>query len=104
MSFFRRTRSYGRPRRFELLETRSLLAGNVGVIQTGGLLTITGDAAANNVQISQLANGDWLVKGIATKINGANSQECQQICDEQQLAQPAFAGDFLHLHGRRLLR
>ncbi len=74
-------KSPSRISRFESLETRQLLAGNVAATLSGGLLTLSGDAAANNVQISQLTNGDWLVKGIATKINGANSQPFSGVTD-----------------------
>lgn len=63
-------RNLGRISRFESLETRSLLAGNVTTNFNGTLLTITGDAAANNIQVSQLASGDWQVKGIGTNVNG----------------------------------
>ncbi len=57
----------------ECLENRPLLAGNVTTNFSGGLLTLTGDAAANNVQITQLASGAWQVKGIGTKIDGSNA-------------------------------
>ena len=60
---------------FETLENRALLAGNVVTSFSGGLLTLTGDAAANNVQLTQLASGAWQMKGIGTKIDGANAAE-----------------------------
>lgn len=47
--------SRSRPHRsqlaFETLENRSLLAGNVVAVQTGGMLTILGDEQANGVNI-----------------------------------------------------
>ncbi len=64
---------FGRISRFESLETRPLLAGNVTAVLSGTGLSVTGDAAANSIQVSRLADGDWQVKGIATKINGINS-------------------------------
>ena len=70
MSFFRRTRNSGRPRRFELLETRSLLAGNVTVAVNAGELDIIGDNANNNIQVTQLVSGAWKISGTATLING----------------------------------
>jgi hypothetical protein len=59
--------------RFENLESRSLLAGNVTTNFAGGVLTLTGDAAANNIQVSQLQNGDWQVKGIGTTIDNSHN-------------------------------
>lgn len=64
--------------RMEHLETRSLMAGNVLVSVTEGIVSIRGDVAANGVQISsrQTPDGPQLViAGIpladaATKING----------------------------------
>jgi hypothetical protein len=68
-----RTKLFARRFNFERLENRTLLAGNVTTNFVGGLLTLTGDAAANSIQLTQLSNGDWRVKGIGTKINGTNS-------------------------------
>ncbi len=66
---------FDRRRTFESLENRNLLAGNVTTSYAGGVLTLTGDAAANNVQISENSSFVWTVKGNAgTKIDGANSQ------------------------------
>lgn len=69
----RRDKRVGRSRYFESLESRNLLAGNVTASVVEDDLVITGDAAANNIQVSQPANGDWQVKVIGTKVNGSNS-------------------------------
>lgn len=63
-----------RVRRFETLETRTLLAGNVTAAVTAGELDIIGDAAGNAIQVSQTTSGDWKVQGIATTVNGHNAQ------------------------------
>lgn len=79
--------------RFEFLETRNLLAGNVtaGPGSVPGELRILGDAAGNNIQVSQLANGDWKVQGIGTKVNGSNS--AQTFSGITQLAVDLLGGN-----------
>ncbi len=62
-----------RPFLFERLEHRSLLAGNVLVAVNAGELDITGDNAANSIQVGQVSPGTWKVTGIATKLNGGNA-------------------------------
>jgi len=59
--------------RFEPLEKRALLAGNVMATVTGGELDITGDAAGNSVQVWQTGADTWKVQGIATTINGSHA-------------------------------
>jgi hypothetical protein len=61
----RRTKLFARRFNLEHLENRALLTGNVTATPSGTGLTITGDAAANDIQVSRLANGNWQVKGIA---------------------------------------
>jgi hypothetical protein len=58
-------------RRFEALENRSMLAGNVTAAVTGGNLTITGDDSANIISLTQVASGGWKITGSATKVNGS---------------------------------
>lgn len=56
------------------LEMRQLLAGNVAVTQSGGVLNVTGDAQANEIQIFGTANGGATLVGTAgTTINGGTS-------------------------------
>jgi hypothetical protein len=63
--------SYHKPRRFENLETRTLMAGNVAASLDGGCLNISGGAQSEQFIIRQLQNGDWSVTGVnKTKING----------------------------------
>jgi len=60
---------------FERLENRSLLAGNVTAALSSGVLTLTGDASSNSVQVSQISSTTWKVLGIATTINGSRSAQ-----------------------------
>ncbi len=69
----RATRSRSRAFRFETLENRAMLAGNVLASVSGTTLNITGDAAANSIQITQNSSGNWKVTGVATKVNGSSS-------------------------------
>lgn len=63
----------GRSMRFEQLESRTLLAGNVKAAVTGGALNITGDNSANVLQITQVGTNRWQVLGAGTKVNGSYS-------------------------------
>ena len=55
----------------ERLESRDVPAGDVSVVLTGGALTVTGDAADNQLTIQQFSNGEVVVTGSAgTTING----------------------------------
>jgi hypothetical protein len=72
----RRSRRLG----FQPLEDRTLMAGDVGAVLSGGTLTLTGDANANDVQVIQnidqngaLIPGDFSVVGYSTTINGHSS-------------------------------
>ena len=57
--------------RYEQLERRCLLAGDVGVALEGGTLVITGDQLSNQIDVSQEANGDVVFTGRdSTTING----------------------------------
>ena len=60
----RPSRSGRRPLFVENLERRELLAGNVAVSLTGGLLTITGNNAANHITVYQQANGRFNIAGL----------------------------------------
>jgi hypothetical protein len=58
----------------ESLETRDLMAGDVTARVTNGNLVVLGDAAANTVEIRQLAGGKFQITGSdATTINGKAS-------------------------------
>jgi len=64
----------------EMLERRSLLAGNITALVDGGSLVLTGDATANGVAIHQADTGKYVVSGFgldgsATLINGMNSPQ-----------------------------
>ncbi|HZZ27593.1 MAG TPA: hypothetical protein VFE46_06250 [Pirellulales bacterium] len=60
--------------KFENLESRSMLAGNVGVTLCNGYLAICGDAKGDQLVVHQLSSGDWCVTGLGgTKINGQKS-------------------------------
>jgi hypothetical protein len=62
-------RRANRPLRVEMLESKLPLAGNIAATLTGGVLTLTGDNAANLAQISG-TNGMVRVMGIGTTIGG----------------------------------
>jgi hypothetical protein len=64
--------------RVESLEIRAMMAGDVKVTVSDGVLNIIGDYKANGVEVTQLDNGNYQVSGItwggsATKINGGTS-------------------------------
>jgi hypothetical protein len=57
--------------RFEHLEGRAMMAGNVSAIfdnTAGGPLELTGDDAANNIAIKQVGENSFRVTGIGTKL------------------------------------
>src|SRR5262245_34415766 len=53
------------PAQVQLLEQRTLPAGNVAVSLSGEVLSMRGDEADNSVVINQLANGTIEIKGLA---------------------------------------
>jgi hypothetical protein len=56
---------------FEGLEDRLLLAGNITSVLAGGVLTLTGDDVANQVQLTVGTNGQMVARGLTgTTING----------------------------------
>ena len=64
--------------RFEGLEARAMLTGTVTATAEGGILTITGDDAANAITVHQTANpGDGTIavqiQGLGTKINNLDT-------------------------------
>jgi hypothetical protein len=68
-----RPKPNGRRLKFEPLETRALLAGNVTASVTAGELDITGHAAGNAIQVWQTGPTTWKVQGIATTVNGSHN-------------------------------
>ena len=72
MGFFKKNsrRTY----RFESLELRNLLAGNVTTSVTSGQLVITGDSASNEIVITQVDPTTYKVAGTSgTKVDGHSS-------------------------------
>jgi hypothetical protein len=63
-------RNYSTSRRFESLEARNLMAGNVTAAVIEGNLWINGDAKGNSIEVRQTSKTDWEVVGIGTLING----------------------------------
>jgi hypothetical protein len=59
--------------RFELLERRHLMAGDVDVVVSSGRLEIDGDRKDNAVEIRQLDADSFEIKGVSTTVNGAAS-------------------------------
>jgi len=85
--------SLNRKFHFQQLEDRRLMAGNVDVSVSGGDLFITGDNAANGVQITQVVTqgravaGFYLISGLtqggaATTINGQVSVNVNGVTDD----------------------
>jgi fibronectin-binding autotransporter adhesin len=68
-----RPKANGRMLRFEPLETRALLAGNITASVNAGELDITGDAASNSVLVWQTGANTWKVQGIGTTLNGSHA-------------------------------
>jgi hypothetical protein len=56
--------------RFEYLERRNPLAGNVTAAVVGGTLILEGDSSSNSIQVRQLSQTSWEVRGFDTRING----------------------------------
>lgn len=60
--------------RFQCLERRYTLAGDVTAIVIDGDLFLTGDASANELNVGRLSSGDMEITGLAgTTINGSSS-------------------------------
>ncbi|MCG8450136.1 MAG: hypothetical protein MI725_11230, partial [Pirellulales bacterium] len=66
--------SCNRRLRFESLEQKNLLAGDVAVSLVSGNLLIQGDAAGNNVEMQGAgAPGEFTFSGLGTTFNGSNT-------------------------------
>jgi hypothetical protein len=59
--------------KFESLEGRNPLAGNVTAEVVGGSLVLIGDSNSNSIQVRQLSESTWEVRGFGTQINGSNN-------------------------------
>jgi type VI protein secretion system component Hcp len=59
---------------FEQLEARELLAGDVLAEVSGGVLTLTGDAADNSIRIVDVGEDGILLRGVGTTVNGKATQ------------------------------
>lgn len=71
---------YHKPRRFENLETRALMAGNVVASLDGSCLNICGGSQSEQFIVRQLQNGDWTVTGVnKTKINGLKCDTFSEV-------------------------
>jgi len=69
----RRARVHRLPQAVQVFEDRTLPAGNVVAVLTGGHLILTGDAADNQVQLS-VVSGNLVVQGTSgTTVNGATT-------------------------------
>jgi hypothetical protein len=61
--------------RFELLELRLALAGNVTAALFSGGLLITGDNSANGILVEQIDADSFRVTGLGTRVNGSFSPQ-----------------------------
>jgi large repetitive protein len=59
--------------KFESLETRRMLAGNITVTQSGSIITLTGDALDNSVLIRDTQTGGGVIQIIGLDTPGPNS-------------------------------
>jgi hypothetical protein len=67
--------------KFESLENRVMLAGNVVSSINNGFLNLCGDAKGDQFLVRQLDSGDWCVSGInKTKIDGLKSETFSNVC------------------------
>ncbi len=57
---------------FECLESRRVLAGNVQALVSQDVMVVIGDAADNQIEISQASNGGFVVTGLNTTVNGSS--------------------------------
>jgi FKBP-type peptidyl-prolyl cis-trans isomerase len=72
--FKRKRRATGSPLFFERVEPRQLMAGDIGVFVRDNLLIVTGDAAANQIEITGNLQGGFSVAGQdSTTINGRST-------------------------------
>ncbi len=75
--FCRNPNMYRKPNRkalgFESLETRRMLAGNISVMQSGTIITLTGDALDNSVLIRDTQTGGGVIQIIGLATPGPNS-------------------------------
>jgi hypothetical protein len=60
--------------RFEGLENRALMAGDVTAAVVGGVLEITGDGSGNAIEVKQ-SGANWRVQGLGTTVNDSNSAQ-----------------------------
>jgi len=73
-------------RSFERLETRELMAGNVTASVTSGSLNVTGDNAANMLQMTEVSGNRWEITGLAgTKINGKSQVTTGPVSQDVQV-------------------
>ena len=71
----------------ETLESRELMAGDVRVTVSGGDLVITGDSAANSIEVRQVGIDRFEGRGVSTKINGqSNARTFPGVFDDVQVA------------------
>ena len=66
----RRRQRLNRNHSYNVLETRRLLAGDVTIVEGGGVLTILGDALANEIEVTQNQSGQIVITGVDTTVNG----------------------------------
>ncbi|QDU88519.1 hypothetical protein Pla175_18970 [Pirellulimonas nuda] len=55
------------------LEAKAMMAGDVGVNLSGGVLELSGDNASNHVNIQQLDADSYRVEGLGTSLNGQST-------------------------------
>ena len=93
-----------KPYRFEQLEDRSMMAGNVAAAVVDGALVLTGDNNANYVVVHQTGSHQFQVQGLATTIkSGSHSGSSFTFKNVDELAVDLRGGaDSLNLYNSTL--
>ena len=83
--------------RVEELEARTLMAGNVTAIMSGGNLTLSGDTLGNEIQAYQTAPGTYRIVGNpGTTVNGASAFTASGVTGDVKINMGA-GDDFVQL-------
>ena len=68
--------------RFEALECRLPMAGDVGASVTSGRLELDGDSKGNVVEIRQLDPDSFEIRGVGTTVNGSNTFVANNVSND----------------------
>lgn len=79
----------------ESLEPRLAPAGIVNITVSGGVLTLTGDASANNIEVVDTGYGAWTISGVGTQftLNGTGAPFSSTTIAVQNSIKASLGGD-----------